>query len=122
MQTSCGYGVPLLSVSPSLRDGDRSVHVQAYLEDRKTMGHWASKKVEKNELQAYQRDMNAYSLDGLPGLLAARRDRGQETLQRALENLRSWTRRMWGMREAVGVGVIIGVLFMVLVGQLGFRY
>ncbi len=119
VQTSCGYGVPLLSTSSPSRDGDGSVDAQSYLGDRRTMGHWASKKVEKNELQAYQRDMNAYSLDGLPGLLAARRDRGQGKGQRALNNVRVWIRRMWGMREAVGVGVIIGVLCMVLIGLLG---
>ncbi|KAI9758059.1 MAG: hypothetical protein M1835_000625, partial [Candelina submexicana] len=112
VQTSCGYGVPLLSTSTMASDEAASVDTQAYLEDRKTMGHWASTRIEKNELQTYHRNMNAYSLDGLPGLLVARRDRGQGKRQRAIEDLSAWTRRMWGMREAVGVGVIIGISLM----------
>ncbi|KAI9722026.1 MAG: hypothetical protein M1812_001986 [Candelaria pacifica] len=118
VQTSCGYGVPLLDCSPTSSDEAAAVDAQPFLKDRKTMGHWASNKIEKDELQAYHKDMNAYSLDGLPGLLVARRNRGQGMRQRAIEDLRAWVRRMWGMREAVGVGVIIGISFMIFVGLL----
>jgi hypothetical protein len=48
---SCGYGVPLLR----------------YEGERPHMGDWAERKGETG-LDAYQREKNAASLDGLPGL------------------------------------------------------
>ncbi|MCJ1470919.1 hypothetical protein MMC07_009567 [Pseudocyphellaria aurata] len=47
------------------------------LKDRETMGHWASVKIEKNQLHAYQKEWNANSLNGLTGLRVARRDAGE---------------------------------------------
>ena len=48
---SCGYGVPLLR----------------YEGERAQMGEWAERKGESG-LEKYQREKNAISLDGLPGL------------------------------------------------------
>jgi len=48
---SCGYGVPLLR----------------YEGERPQMGEWAERKGEAG-LESYQREKNAVSLDGLPGL------------------------------------------------------
>ena len=48
---SCGYGVPLLG----------------YEGERPQMGEWAERKGEAG-LEKYQREKNAVSLDGLPGL------------------------------------------------------
>ena len=48
---SCGYGVPLLR----------------YEGERPQMGEWAERKGEAG-LETYQREKNAVSLDGLPGL------------------------------------------------------
>jgi len=48
---SCGYGVPLMD----------------FREDRKAMTLWAEKKGQEG-LDAYQREHNASSLDGLPGV------------------------------------------------------
>ena len=55
------------------------------LEDRQTLGHWANKQIDKNVMNDYRADMNARSLDGLPGLRVARRDKGEMLLLRDLE-------------------------------------
>ena len=56
--------------------GDKSKQA-LYLEERKTLGHWASKQAEEGEMRKYQKDWNHDSLDGLPGLGAARVDCGK---------------------------------------------
>ncbi|GAB7350732.1 hypothetical protein MBLNU459_g1283t2 [Dothideomycetes sp. NU459] len=76
VQTSCGYAVPLLTDASELEANHDGVH--ARLEDRKTLGHWASKQVEKGELKGYQAQKNSQSLDGLGGLKAARRDNASD--------------------------------------------
>lgn len=52
--TSCGYGVPLMD----------------YRADRTTLGDWARRKGPEG-IEAYWVDMNAASIDGLPGLTTA---------------------------------------------------
>lgn len=85
------------------------------------MGHWASKKIEKGELKEYQAGNNAYSLDGLPGLRSALRGAGKSVLR---ERIAARVRRVWGQKEAIGVGVAVGILVMVLwrilVGRVGW--
>lgn len=71
------------------------------------MGHWASNKVEKNELHAYQREWNAKSLDGLNGLRAARRDLGERLW---LADRKASLMRVLAQREALMAGILIGVL------------
>lgn len=51
VQTSCGYAVPLMD----------------YREDRPNLGRWAAARTEQ-ELEAYRRQHNARSIDGLPAL------------------------------------------------------
>lgn len=79
------------------------------LQDRETMGHWASKMINKNELQKYQAQWNADSLDALPGLSVARRDRGEMLW---LTGLKARGRRIMGQREGLAWGVVAGVLVM----------
>ena len=73
------------------------------------MGHWTSKKIEKNELQKYQAQWNADSLDGLPGLSVARRDRGERLW---ITGLQARGRRILGQREGLAWGFLGGVLVM----------
>lgn len=75
------------------------------------MGHWASKKIEKNELRKYQAGNNAYSLDGLPGLRAALRDAGRSVLWARIS---ARGRTIVGQKETLGVGVLIGILMVAL--------
>lgn len=108
VQTSCGFGVPLLS--SALIDGNPA----AVLKDRETMGHWASVKIEKNQLHAYQRDWNANSLDGLTGLRVARRDAGERLW---VTETTAHVRRVAAQKEALVVGIGIGCLLTLVVVQ-----
>ncbi|EMC91741.1 hypothetical protein BAUCODRAFT_79423 [Baudoinia panamericana UAMH 10762] len=120
VQTSCGYAVPLVSsnIDPvKIDEGPR-----AYLEDRKTLGHWAGKHVEAGTLQDYHQKMNARSHDGCGGLKAARRARGEHML---LEDCMIWMRRTTQQREAMLVGALLAILTMLalrfVVEGLGLR-
>lgn len=112
VQTSCGFAVPLLS-SASVNGDPASIDEEPVLKDRETLGHWASFKIEKDKLQEYQRDMNADSLDGLPGLRVARRDAGERPW---MTETIAHVRRIAAQKEALLVGVGIGVL-LILVAQ-----
>lgn len=50
VQTSCGYGVPLFD----------------YVDERPTMQRWAEAKEKAEGLDAYRREKNSFSIDGLP--------------------------------------------------------
>lgn len=109
MQTSCGYGVPFLSELAELEahaDGPRS-----RLEDRKTLGHWASQQVEKDVMQEYQAKNNRRSLDGLAGLRAARRTRNEMLW---LEDAKIWAKRMIRQWDALLLGALLTVLVILL--------
>ena len=89
-----------------------SFNVKPVLEDRETLGHWASVKIEKNQLHAYQKEWNANSLDGLTGLRVARRDAGERLW--ATET-KAHLRRIAAQKEALLVGIGVGVLLMLVV-------
>ena len=113
-QTSCGFGVPLLSsesvpVDPTNPADDTEIPALPILKDRETLGHWTSKKIERDELQKYQAEWNADSLDGLPGLGVARRDRGERLW---ITGLKARVRRVALQREALGWGFVGGLLAM----------
>ena len=73
VQTSCGYAVPFLATKPDPEDSAKQI---PYLHDRDTLGHWGSKQIDAGTIHAYRAKNNAYSLDGLPGMRRARRDKG----------------------------------------------
>jgi len=134
VQTSCGFGVPLLGGAGE--DGEAQLHPATGIDivthdaelpsgakgevvswiDRPTMPRWANKMVERDALGGYRKQANWRSLDGLPGLRMARRDRGQWMW---VENIRAWGRRIGGQREAVIVGVALGLLGMLVLTRLG---
>lgn len=106
VQTSCGFGVPR-HAKVKVDDGDDEW--VAGFEDRETLGHWASKKITANKLNEYRKEWNYDSLDGLTGLKAARRDKGEILW---LTDLGAWFRRIMAQREALAIGFIIAsVLF-----------
>ncbi|KAH8816446.1 pyridoxamine phosphate oxidase family protein [Xylogone sp. PMI_703] len=115
VQTSCGYGVPRLSREhASSADIEKSPELA--FEDRETMGHWASKKVENNELAAYRMVWNVRSLDGLHGLRSARRDQGQWIW---LEDFKTHLKSLLAQKEAIALGMIIGAV--VILGIQAFK-
>ncbi|OJI96628.1 hypothetical protein ASPVEDRAFT_48778 [Aspergillus versicolor CBS 583.65] len=85
VQTSCGYGVPQLSLSFDSETNEPKPDFK----DRETLGNWASKRVEAGDIRAYQGEWNSRSLDGLPGLRTALQDKGQSVI---LANFGNWTR------------------------------
>lgn len=109
VQTSCGYAVPRVRLGEM--EVVRGKEEEVFL-DRETLGHWAGKRVEAGEMGGYRVKNNLRSLDGLPGLRAARRDVGEWFW---VEDARARVRRVMGQREAVGVGVVVGVLMVLLV-------
>ena len=114
MQTSCGFGVPYLTSTP-VPTGPEEKHAEVLkpiLKDRETMGHWASKQVDADELRPYQRMNNAASLDGLTGLRTARKDKGEILL---LTEAKATYRRVTGHREALLWGMVLGMVTTLLV-------
>ena len=107
VQTSCGYGVPQLSLTfdPETHDP------KPYLKDRETLGHFGRNKVEKGQLREYQQQWNSQSLDGLPGLQSAQKDNGQWVW---VGRLRNWIRCHRGEVEMVKTSVLLLFVMMVV--------
>lgn len=74
--------------------------------------------IDKNKLLDYQAANNSFSLDGCPALRSAMRDRGDWV---GVTLLRARMRRIGAQREAVLVGVVIGVL-LVFAGQMVLQF
>jgi hypothetical protein len=109
VQTSCGYAVPRVRLGElSVEKGKEE---EAFV-DRETLGHWAGKRVENNEMGVYRVKHNVRSLDGLPGLRSARRDKGERFW---VEDFRAEVVRVGMQKEAIAVGVVVGVLIVLVV-------
>lgn len=123
VQTSCGFGVPLLTTAPVLKDADSGDDTRPVMLDRDTLGQWARKQVEKDSLRAYQAEKNACSLDGCPGLRSAMREKGEWVVW---ELLKARVKRVGGQREAVVVGAVIGgvmvLVVQVVLGMMGLSW
>jgi hypothetical protein len=102
VQTSCGYGVPVL-----VTGGEDGGGGGAGLEDRETLGRWAEKKVGDGEMVEYRAEWNSASLDGLPGLRAARRAKGEKALW--VGNAKAWVRRVGQEWDGLIVGAVVGL-------------
>ncbi|KAL2840877.1 hypothetical protein BJY01DRAFT_257213 [Aspergillus pseudoustus] len=105
VQTSCGYGVPQLSLTFDAETNEP----KPYLKDRETLGYFTGKQVEAGTLRKYQSEWNSRSLDGLPGLRTALQDKGQSTL---LAGVGNWTRFHQGEIEFVKSSLLL--LFVVM--------
>jgi hypothetical protein len=132
VQTSCGYGVPRVkkaiykspddedaprpSLEETLRigtDGKSKLSEVSVFEERPTLDQQAGGKVEDKEVQAYHRKTNVYSIDGLPGLRAARRGVGQNIM---ISDMMARLSRLGAEKEAVAVGFAAAMfLFFILV-------
>lgn len=113
VQTSCGYGVPWLKELDDLEA--RNEGHRAKLEDRKTLGHWASKQVEDGAMEKYRAKNNARSLDNTAGLAAARRTNGELLW---FEDMKLYLRRVSQQWDAVLIGVLIAFAIMLIGGEL----
>jgi hypothetical protein len=104
VQTSCGFAVPVIQERINL--DDLKLGPKAYMKDRGTLGHFAKKTVEQGLMEWYQQQANLRSLDGLGGLKAARRDRGENM---HLQDARIWFRRILRQRDAMLVGALVAL-------------
>jgi len=124
VQTSCGFGVPIMSngaANPTedattIVEHDEDTNANDGWKPRETMDNWARKMLEKQELMDYQKRSNIQSLDGLPGLLSARRALDQNL---AAEDTKAWFRKISRQQDAVLVGVGFGMLLMIFLGFVG---
>jgi hypothetical protein len=121
--TSCGFGVPRVRKSlyapEEKADGRSSVCGQNELsvfEHRSTLTDYFIKYVNANKLIPYQTEKNQWSLDGLPGLKAARRMSGQKLW---LEDLKVKVRTIAAEKEALAAGFFLAVLFYALLSGIG---
>lgn len=128
-QTSCGFGVPRVKkglygpdgddedgtgiargIDEILREGAQDgekLNELSVFEQRPTLDHWASKQTEGNKMLGYQVTNNASSLEGLPGLKAARREAGQVLW---VGDLKARLRRIASEGEAVAAGFLLAML------------
>ncbi|CBF89243.1 pyridoxamine 5'-phosphate oxidase family protein [Aspergillus nidulans FGSC A4] len=113
VQTSCGYGVPQLS----LAFDEETNKPKPYFKDRDTLGSWARKKVEGDELRAYQKEWNSHSLDGLPSLRTALQDKGQSV---HLAKLSNWTRYYRDEIELVKTSALLLFVAMAILQWAGY--
>lgn len=113
MQTSCGYGVPLLSLTTD----EETQTPKPCFQDRETLGHFAQNKVDKNQLRAYQEEWNRESLDGLQGLKSAQRDHGQIVWLGSAKNWIRMHRAGFEMAQSAALVVILSMVILRWMGQ-----
>jgi len=110
VQTSCGYGVPLLSIEP--RDDETTP--KPCLTDRPALLNWGTHVASSGKLAEYQANNNVRSLDGLRGLTSASTRSNVETFRlAAAAAVRAWLPE----RDACMLlaGVVVGVVATVAV-------
>ncbi|WYZ36671.1 hypothetical protein EsH8_II_000177 [Colletotrichum jinshuiense] len=83
VQTSCGFGVPMVrkelyAPATSVEDSELGKKDElSVFEERPTLDFYWKKRADNNTVNKYQTETNRTSIDGLPGLKAARRDAGE---------------------------------------------
>lgn len=105
--------MPFLKDLEKLEANDDGPH--AYLEDRDTLGHWASRQVEKGKMEDYRSKNNFRSLDGLGGLKAARRSRGEIMW---LNDFKLYLRQLSYQWDAILIGMLLAFALVFLGGGL----
>jgi len=82
------------------------------MKDRSTLGHFAKKTVDQGLMEWYQQQANLRSLDGLGGLTAARRGKGENVY---LQDAQIWFRRILRQWDAMLVGALIALFTLALI-------
>jgi hypothetical protein len=103
VQTSRGFGVPLTA------NGEPAGTEEAE-EDAITYAD------QDPDAEDAHRDMMDRSLDGLPGMMSARRSQDENI---AVEDTKAWFRKVSRQQDAVALGVGLGILFMLLLSLVG---
>lgn len=128
VQTSCGFRVPPSGpdTAGEVESAGDAVTIVAHEHDadadaaatshRDTIDDWARKQIEKQELGEFQKRWNHKSLDGLPGMMSARRSHDENI---AVEDTKAWLRKVSRQQDAVAFGFGLGILFILLLALLG---
>jgi len=122
VQTSCGYGVPRIRSanrsSGDVMEKEITIDPESALpmmfdedwDDRATLGNWSKKTIRANKITDYRKQWNSFSLDGIPGMKMARRDKGHWIL---LDRMRANVRLMLiGQWQAVLLGALMAFAMM----------
>ncbi|KAL7799793.1 hypothetical protein V8C37DRAFT_92457 [Trichoderma ceciliae] len=141
-QTSCGFGVPRVkrglyspdgdqndssnpdaakAVEDILREGyqgDEKLTELSVFEQRPTLDNYAATQCQNNKTLSYQVTNNCSSLDGLPGLRAARREAGQRLW---VGDLKARIRRIASEGEAVAAGFLFAILLYIVLVWIDVR-
>lgn len=114
VQTSCGF-----SILPGVQEGDATAFADHDddKDGRETLEAWATKKIERREMMDFQKLNNARSLDGLPGLKSARMSQDQNI---AVEDTKTWLRKISKQWDAIAAGVGLGFIIMIVLSLIGF--
>lgn len=83
------------------------------------MDVWIKKRVDNDTVQEYHNETNVASLDGLPGLKAARRGIG-ETIW--LAEAKSRARRALAQGESTALGFLLAVVMYLVLTILGAKF
>jgi hypothetical protein len=119
VQTSCGFGVPMLCSSAMCTEEKKVSSMYAEFVDRNTMENWTRKQVEAGQLLQRQIEWNRRSLDGLPGLQSARKAGGEVIWW---NDARAHGKRIGRQREGLVLGMLVGIVIMVLIRLLKPAY
>jgi hypothetical protein len=116
VQTSCGYGVPRMDKGPSKEPADDEIIASLPWTDRTTLPNWVGGKT-PDYISGYRVKHNTRSLDGLPGLGAARRD-NREWI--GVAEVGAWTRRVfWAQLESLLMGILLTLVILGAVRSIG---
>jgi hypothetical protein len=88
--------------------------------DRDTLGHWAGKQISAGTLHEYQAKNNNSSLDGLPGLRAARKDKGERMWYRDMQVKLRRANGPWQMVLVALISALVTLLGMQVLGLTTF--
>ncbi|KAF6810572.1 pyridoxamine phosphate oxidase family protein [Colletotrichum sojae] len=108
VQTSCGFGVPMVKKELYANDAEANDELSVF-EERPTIDNYWKKRADNNTIRSYQIETNRTSIDGLPGLRAARRDAGEKMLWVA--DARARALRAVREKDGILLGFLLAVLF-----------
>lgn len=112
VQTSCGYGVPVLDRDSHSQHSEEETSVDCCCyKERPTLEKALDKMMRKGEIDAYIRDNSKRSLDGLLGLREARKMSGEWLLAGDITTL---INRQLAQGPAISLGIVIGLFLYTL--------
>lgn len=133
VEMSCGYGVPILAaelpelpetgqpngdaVNSNSNGQDSKPQPKADLKERTVLKSYLAKKVKDNAVEDFQAQWNTRSLDGLPGLRAARRMKGEwlwvlDLRAKVVRAVTPWETMLLGMVMGMGLAVVIRLVWL----------